>query len=138
MGSNTGVFVGNSWDEYLNACDANGIMPENSQYFARIVSFKLNLKGPTMTVDTACASSLSALTEAVTAMRKGLCDSAIVAGVNIGLKPLSQLGFKFLGMLSPEGKCKCLDESADGYAKGEACAALLLQRRLIATNDKIT
>ncbi|CAG2172646.1 unnamed protein product, partial [Oppiella nova] len=85
-----------------------------------------------MVLDTACASSFCALHEAMGALRSGQCDTAIVVGVNMSLRATTQLQFYKLNMISPDGHCKCLDSDANGYAKGEACVALVLQRKGVA------
>ena len=95
---------------------------------ANRISFHLDLKGPSYTVHTACSSSGVALHQAVTNMRSGNCDAAIVGGVNIIMDPASSISFKKLKMLSPDGKCKFLDESANGFVRSEACTVLFLQK----------
>ena len=71
----------------------------------------LHLTGPSYAIDTACSSSLLALDHALQAIRSGLCDSAIVGGSSLCLKPSTALQFVKLGMLSPEGSCKSFDAS---------------------------
>ena len=131
-GTKTGVFIGNWVSEYINAYESRPDIPEYMQNMAQIVSHKFNFIGPSMVTDSACASSLQALNEAVLALRSNRCDSAIVAGLNILLDPNRHYGFKLMSMLSKDGKCKCLDESANGYAKGEAVVAIVLQKRSVA------
>lgn len=63
----------------------------------------LLIPGPSFAIDTACSSSMVALHQAITAMQTGQCDAAIVAGVNLLLKPANSLNFHNLGMLSPQG-----------------------------------
>lgn len=128
-GSNTGVFIGNCFDEFSNAYAANDLDIAYRQFIASTVSYKFNFKGPSIVVDTACASSFSALNEALIALRNNRCENAIVAGINLGFSLIMQMQFYKLNMLSPSGKCKCLDESANGYAKGEACVVIVLQKR---------
>lgn len=69
------------------------------------------LPGPSYTVDTACSSSLLAMDQALLAIRTGQCDSAIVAGSSICIKPATAVQFNNLTMLSPDGACKSFDES---------------------------
>ena len=128
-GTNTGLFIGNCFDEMLNAHSSVGTVPLYKQFLSSQVAYRFNFKGPSMAVDTACASSFSAMNEALWYMRHNMIDNAIVAGVNLGLNPMVQFQFYKLNMLSPDGKCKCLDESANGYAKGEAVVAVLLQKK---------
>lgn len=79
--------------------------------FANRVSYTFDFKGPSFAMDTACSSSLLALEQAVSAIRSGHCDAALVGGVNLLLKPQSSLQFHRLGMLAPDGKCKAFDVS---------------------------
>lgn len=67
--------------------------------------------GPSYAIDTACSSSLFGLQQALTAIRTGQCDAAIVGGCNLLLKPTSSLQFHKLSMLSPQGMCKAFDAS---------------------------
>lgn len=75
---------------------------------------------------------------AVSAIRAGECDAAVVGGVNIALQPKCALSLARLGALSSDGKCKSFDIAGDGYARAEAVVALYLQkatdaRRIYAT-----
>lgn len=70
---------------------------------------RLFVLGPSYAIDTACSSSLFGLQQALMAIRTGQCDSAIVAGSNLLLKPTSSLQFHRLSMLSPQGTCKAFD-----------------------------
>lgn len=106
--------------------------------FANRISFTFDFTGPSYCVDTACSSSLYAFHQAVTAIRAGECDGAIVAGMNLLLKPTNSLQFYRLNMMSQDGKCKTFDENANGYVRAEAVAAVYLQkasdaRRMYAT-----
>lgn len=96
--------------------------------FANRISFTFDFKGPSYAVDTACSSSLYALAQAFEDMKSGRCDSAIVAGVSVILKPTMSLQFKRLGMLSAEGMCKAFDETGAGYVRSDGCVAIFLQR----------
>ena len=85
--------------------------------------------GPSTAFDTACASGFSALHEAVVSLRCGQCERAVVLGLNLSLRAATQQQFLNMNMISPDGHCKCLDDDANGYAKGEACVAFILQAR---------
>ena len=67
--------------------------------------------GPSMSVDTACSSGLQALCLALSAIREGRCDRAIVGACNLLLKPETSLQFMKLKMLAPDGTCKSFDSS---------------------------
>jgi acyl transferase domain-containing protein len=60
-------------------------------------------------------------------LRAGGCAAAVVAGVKLILTPSLSAMFTKAGMLSPDGRCKTLDAAADGYVRGEAVAAMMLQ-----------
>jgi len=103
------------------------------------VAFKLNLKGPALTVHTACSTSLTAIAQAVTALRANQCDVALAGGVSITFPQqrgyLSQEG----GMSSPDGLCRPFDAAAGGTVFGHGAGVLVLKRldRAIADGDRI-
>ena len=70
------------------------------------LSFILDLQGPSMTVDAACASSLVAVHSACQSLWSKECTLAIAGGTNIILEPEQGLGFSKMGLLSPDGRCK--------------------------------
>lgn len=79
-----------------------------------------------MSVDTACSSSLVAAHLAAGQLLSGAASQAVVGGVSIQLNPSTTAMFQSTGMLSPDGRCKSLDASADGYVRAESCGVLLL------------
>lgn len=97
--------------------------------FANRISYTFDLQGPSYAMDTACSSSALAINQAVLGLRTGQCEAAVVGGVNICLRPVSALQFHKLNMLSPDGKCKFLDESGNGYVRSETCSVMLLQKK---------
>lgn len=80
-----------------------------------------------MTIRTACSSALMGVNEACTAIQRGICESAIVAGGNLILAPGTTQQMTEKGILSPEGSCKSFSADADGYARGEAFTAVFLK-----------
>uniref|UniRef100_UPI00398F77C5 fatty acid synthase n=1 Tax=Pristiophorus japonicus TaxID=55135 RepID=UPI00398F77C5 len=135
-GTNTGVWIGVSGSEAAEAFsrdpeDLLGYSMVGCQHamFANRISYFFDLKGPSSSIDTACSSSLHALENAFQAIRHGQCDSAIVGGVNLLLKPNTSVQFMKLGMLSPDGTCKSFDASGDGYCRSEAAVVVLLTKR---------
>src|SRR5262249_7071203 len=93
-------------------------------------------RGPSMSIDTARASSLTALHLAVDALRREECDIALVGGVNLIHHPRSLVMFSQGNMLSPDGRCKTFDEAADGYGRAEGCGVLVLKRLSTAKRDE--
>ncbi|MBU7583101.1 MAG: acyltransferase domain-containing protein [Nostoc sp. TH1S01] len=145
-GTQTGVFVGmelvkhdqllyrNSADLIqINAYDAIGTTPSLAP--SRL-SYLLNLKGPSLVVETACSSSLVAVHLAAQSLRTGECDLCVVGGVNLILTPELSIMLSQSQMLSPEGRCKTFDASANGYVRGEGCGVVILKRLTDAIEDK--
>ncbi|CAG2107740.1 unnamed protein product, partial [Medioppia subpectinata] len=128
-GTNTGVFIGQYMDEELFAYRDYTQLAAYKNFMSQTVANKFNLNGPTFSADSACASSFVALNEAYLAIKYGRCDAALCIGVNISFNPGIQYNFFKLNMISPDSKCMCLDERANGYAKGEAAVTVLVQRR---------
>jgi acyl transferase domain-containing protein len=95
---------------------------------ANRISYCLNLRGPSEAVDTACSSSLVALHRAVGLLQRGDCESALVGGVSLMLSPKAFIGTSQMGVLSPDGRCKTFDASANGYVRGEGVGMLYLTR----------
>ncbi|RDA93312.1 hypothetical protein CP533_2039 [Ophiocordyceps camponoti-saundersi (nom. inval.)] len=134
-GTNTAVYVGNftvdyqsmqSRDpDYLHRYSATG---GGTSIMSNRISHVFNLQGPSLTLDTACSSSIYALHHAVTAIKNGDCDGAIVAGANLITSPEQHLGTAQGGFLSPTSDCKPFDSSADGYARAEGVNAIYLKR----------
>ena len=134
-GSRTGVFVGISGNEYfqLTTADLSRVdawTPSGAalSIAANRLSYVLDLRGPSMAVDTACSSSLVAVHHAVRSLLAGECETALVAGVNALLSPAVTLAFQRAGALSPDGRCKAFDASADGMVRAEGCGVLVLRR----------
>jgi acyl transferase domain-containing protein len=99
------------------------------------LSYVFDLKGPSETLDTACSSSLVALHNAALALRNGDSDTAIVAGVNLMLDAFPFITESKLHMLSPDARSRMWDKDANGYARGEGAAALLLKTLSQAIRD---
>lgn len=99
----------------------------------------LDLKGPSITLDTACSSSLVALHQAVQAVRNGEASQAIVAGSTLLLDPAMYIAESKLHMVSPDSRSRMWDETANGYARGEGCAAIAVKplSKAIQDNDDI-
>ncbi|XP_039306266.1 fatty acid synthase-like [Solenopsis invicta] len=134
-GSRTGVFVGVSFSESYefwmrDSEDINGysMLGSSKSMFANRVSFSFDFTGPSYSLDSACSSSMYGIHHAVSAIRAGECDAAIVGGLNLILNPHTSLQFHKLNMLSQDGKCKAFDATSAGYARAEAVVAIYLQK----------
>ncbi|MGO1121116.1 type I polyketide synthase, partial [Rhodovibrionaceae bacterium A322] len=93
------------------------------------------LRGPALALDTACSSSLSAIHLACRSLLSGESDLALAGGVNVILSPAVSVAAARAGMLSPEGRCKTFDGTADGYVRGEGCGLVVLKRLEDAQRD---
>ncbi|KAK3369536.1 hypothetical protein B0T24DRAFT_722419 [Lasiosphaeria ovina] len=94
---------------------------------ANRISYFFDWHGPSMTIDTACSSSLFALHLAVQSLRAGESPTAVVAGANLVLAPDQFVAESKLKMLSPDGRSRMWDKDANGYARGDGVAAVVLK-----------
>ncbi|BCJ94417.1 hypothetical protein acsn021_19860 [Anaerocolumna cellulosilytica] len=130
QGSETGVFIGISTNEYQTIAGEHHSQVGTGNALsiaANRISYFFDLKGPSLSIDTACSSSLVAVDAACANIRLGNCEMAIAGGVNLILTYNTTKVFKEAGMLSRDGKCKTFDNTADGYVRGEGCGAVLLK-----------
>ncbi|EPQ52402.1 polyketide synthase, partial [Gloeophyllum trabeum ATCC 11539] len=102
---------------------------------ANRVSYHLDLRGPSVPVDTACSSSLYATHLAVQALRNGECEAAVVGGCQINHRFADWLVYSQGGILSPDGKCKPFDASANGFGRGEGVVCIVLKPTTAAIRD---
>ncbi len=127
------VFVGCSQGDYLSGAQTEEINPHSltgrsvSAMAARI-SYFFNLHGPSITVNTACSSSLTALVMACERLRNGDSDMGLVAGVSLMSTPAAHTTMNEVGMISTEGKCRTFDQEAQGIVPGEAIGVVILKR----------
>jgi acyl transferase domain-containing protein len=124
--------IGRLADEDLDGHIAAGLM--HSAVSGRL-SYFLGLRGPSITVDTACSASLVALHLAVEGLRRKECDIALCGGVNAIHHPRSTALLSDMNALAPDGRCKTFDESADGYGRAEGCGVIVLKRQSDAERD---
>ncbi|KAI8945258.1 polyketide synthase-like protein [Xylaria longipes] len=148
-GSNTAVYVGNFSQDHLlmQIRDPDDLRRYHATgagltMLANRISHVFNLHGPSLTLDTACSSSIYCLHLAVTALKLGECEAAIVAASNLVMNPTAHVAASKAGFLSPAPhtvKCHTFDISADGYARAEGVNAIYLKRlsSAIQNNDTI-
>ncbi|HEX8898342.1 MAG TPA: type I polyketide synthase, partial [Chthoniobacterales bacterium] len=147
-GSDIGVFVGISHNDYQGmqstAFDHFGITPHTAtgsahSIAANRISYCLNLRGPSVAMDTACSSALTAVHTACEHIWAGRGNTALAGGVTVMITPGGFIGFSQAAMLSPEGRCAAFDASASGFVRGEGAGMVLLKRlsHAIADDDPI-
>ncbi|MCH9756853.1 MAG: SDR family NAD(P)-dependent oxidoreductase [Gammaproteobacteria bacterium] len=144
-GKKIGVFVGAQFNEYQQKLAKQNIVSPYAatgtfhSIIANRVSHLFNFKGPSEVIDTACSSALVAINRAVQSIRLGESEYAIAGGVSLILSAETYLNTTQLGVLSPDGRCKVFDASANGYVKGEGIGAVLLKplQKAILDGDNI-
>lgn len=94
---------------------------------AHFVGRRLDLRGPALVISTACSSSAKAFTTAARLIRSGVCDAAVVGGVD-SLCATTLYGFDSLGLMS-SGPCRPSDGERDGLSIGEGGGFVLLEKR---------
>ncbi|NQE34940.1 type I polyketide synthase [Microcoleus asticus] len=99
----------------------------DKDYVPTRVSYKLNLKGPSVSVGTACSSSLVAVHLACQSLLSGECDMALAAGVAVKV-PQNELTLSPEGIISPDGKCRAFDAKANGTIGGNGIGVVVLKR----------
>ncbi|XP_059052885.1 fatty acid synthase-like [Achroia grisella] len=134
-GKKVGVYVGSCFSEtekssfyVAKARTGFGIAGCSKSMFANRISYWLNAKGPSLSVDDACCSSLAALEQAYLALTRGDCIAAIVGGSHLCLHPQSSIHYGRIMTLSMDGKTRCFDKNASGCSKSEAVNVLFLQK----------
>ncbi|KAL8721592.1 MAG: hypothetical protein Q9225_001756 [Loekoesia sp. 1 TL-2023] len=134
-GSNTAVYVGTMGVDYndtllrdLNTIPTYFATGTNRAIISNRVSYFFDWHGPSMTIDTACSSSLIAVHQGVQALRAGESDFVVACGTQIILEPDAYVFESKLNMLSPTGRSRMWDADADGYARGEGVAAIVMKR----------
>lgn len=125
-----GVYVGAMWGQYeLYGVNSNGAGIPSSSFasIANRVSYFFNFQGPSMSLDTMCSSSLTAIHLASEELRKGALDVAIAGGVNVSVHPNKYLALSQGNFASTDGRCRSFGEGGDGYVPGEGVGAVLLK-----------
>ncbi|MBY0286202.1 MAG: type I polyketide synthase [Mycobacteriaceae bacterium] len=144
-GADVGVFVGGFTLDYqllqnqgrtsryrFKAHSATGMM---MTMLANRISHAFDFRGPSMAIDTACSSSLVAVHLAAQSIWNHECEIALAGGVNIMVGPNTAIAESKSGFLSPEGRSKAFDDSADGYARGEGGAVVVIKPLRQALDD---
>ncbi|WP_424216116.1 beta-ketoacyl synthase N-terminal-like domain-containing protein (plasmid) [Streptomyces sp. BI20] len=141
-GSDSAVFIAGNSHDYGDLLMADPVALEpwfvNGCYLfglANRVSTVLDLRGPSVSADTACAGSLTAVHMACQALWNEETPLALVGGVNVMSGPGLLLALNASGATSADGRSKTFDEAADGYGRGEGGGVLVLKRLSHARRD---
>ncbi|MGC2398145.1 MAG: type I polyketide synthase [Acidobacteriaceae bacterium] len=134
-GSATGIYIATLSSDYDTILCRNygrisastGTGTANS-IIANRLSYFLDLRGPSLTLDTACSGSLLGIELACRSLRTGESSLAIAGGVSINLLPKGDVFFSAAGALSPTGSCKAFDAEADGIVRSEGAGVVVLKR----------
>ncbi|HEX5883704.1 MAG TPA: type I polyketide synthase, partial [Pyrinomonadaceae bacterium] len=142
-----GVYTGVSAGSYLNAnLSSHEDLIErvgsyqvdignHGEFVPTTISFKLNLKGPSINIQTACSTSLVAVHVACQSLLNGECDMAIAGGGSITFPHKEGYLYQEEGILSPDGHCRAFDSEARGTVGGEGAGLVVLRRLVDAVAD---
>ena len=144
-GSATGVFVGIAGSDYyemmaeVRTTNGYAVTGNLSSVVANRISYVLNLTGPSLSINTACSSSLMAVHLACQSLRSQESSLAIAAGVSITLFPEVTASLRNAGLISPTGRCRAFDAQADGFVRGEGVGVVVLKllSQALADSDPI-
>jgi acyl transferase domain-containing protein len=134
-GSSTGVYLGLNGGDHMVATLAqpgrlgtHALAGAVGSLGAGRIAYAFGLNGPAMVVDTACSSSLVAVHLAIQALRRNECDLALAGGIHLMLAPNVSVALSRARMMSPDGRCKAFDASANGFGQGEGGGMVVLKR----------
>jgi acyl transferase domain-containing protein len=99
----------------------------NPDYLATRVSYKLNLQGPSVCVQTACSTSLVAVVMGCQSLLAGECDMALAGGVSVSAEKAGYY-YRAGGIQSPDGHCRAYDARAQGTVRGDGVGVVVLKR----------
>ncbi|MGW8066609.1 SDR family NAD(P)-dependent oxidoreductase [Streptomyces ziwulingensis] len=140
-GAGVGVFAGLMHSPYqVLAAELRGAGSDAHAHsahwsVANRASHVFGFTGPSLAVDTACSSALTALHLASEAVRRGDCGAAVVGGVNLILDPSHHTALAGMKMLSPDGRSRSFGQDADGMVPGEGVGAVVLKPLSAALRD---
>ena len=133
-GSATGVWVGIGMSDYGRWLFEEGALSDAYagtggalSIAANRLSYSLDLRGPSMAVDSACSASLVAVDRACRSLWRGETELALAAGVNLLLAPEVTVNFSQAGFLASDGRSKAFDARADGYVRSEGAGVVVLK-----------
>jgi len=104
------------------------MLANEKDYITTRVAHRLNLRGPAISIHTACSTSLVAVAQAFHALRTGQCDMALAGGASVTCPPRSGYLYQEGSMLSPDGHTRSFDAQAQGTVFSDGAAVVLLKR----------
>ncbi|MFI8294258.1 beta-ketoacyl synthase N-terminal-like domain-containing protein, partial [Streptomyces sp. NPDC085614] len=115
------------------------MLGNDKDFLATRVSYRLGLRGPSVTVQAACSSSLVAVDLARAAVLSGQCEVAVAGGVSIFTPQTTGYLYQQGGTFSADGHCRPFDAAASGMVRGSGCAVVVLKRldKALADRDHI-
>lgn len=108
--------------------DYQTMLGNDKDFMPTRVSYKLNLHGPSMTVQSACSTSLVAICQACTSLLTYQCDMALAGGASITFPQKRDYQYQDEGLASADGTCRTFDADACGTVFGHGVAVVLLKR----------
>ena len=145
--SRIGVYVGANWNRYRarnvasnpeviqSFGELNTALANEQDFLATRISYKLNLRGPSYSVNTACSTSLVAIAQAAGALANSDCDMAIAGGVSVSVPVRAGYISEAGGMLSQDGHCRPFDEQCTGTTFNDGAGVVVLRRLADAIAD---
>ncbi|MEV0681651.1 type I polyketide synthase [Actinosynnema sp. NPDC050436] len=141
-----GVYAGSSLSGYLlhlltdrRLLETVGpyrmMLANDKDHLTMRVAHKLDLRGPAITVQTACSTSLVAVHQACQALLSQECDMALAGGVTIALPQVAGYRYEDEGIMSPDGHCRAFDATAAGTVAGSGAGVVVLRRLADALRD---
>lgn len=131
-GCNTNTYFYNNVLHYKDKMENQGyyqtLSVTEKDYLATRTAYHLNLKGPAVSVNSACSTSLLAVAQAVESLRRGQCDAAIAGGVAIHVPVNSGHIYQEGSMLSADGHSRPFDANAKATVFSDGAGAVLLRR----------
>ncbi|MBK9146340.1 MAG: amino acid adenylation domain-containing protein [Flavobacteriales bacterium] len=138
MGNNT-YFTRNviGHPELIEQVGDFAVMTANEKdYIATRLAFEFDLRGPALSIHTACSTSLVAIAQAFKALRDGECDMALAGGIAITAPINSGIVYNEGGMYSPDGSTRTFDANGKGTSFSDGCGIIVLKRLDDAVRDK--
>jgi polyketide synthase PksJ len=121
-------------DSFLSQWES--IQFSDKDYLCARVSYKLNLKGPVLTIQTACSTSLAAIDLACFHLLTGRCDMALAGGVSITFQDRTGYLYQEGMIMSPDGHCRAFDAKAGGTVGGNGVGIVVLKPLKAAARDR--